>query len=115
VPVQASRSDWGVQENIQFAAYAHSQLLSLQTGAPAHAYLFSERGLKPDTWDVFSLGCNPADLYDRPERWGFPAEDKKVFLPRGIVIPGDSLTGLSYVKIRCPLLNDSLSEYLPPN
>jgi hypothetical protein len=102
-----------------FIDYARAQLLHSQTGAPARAYLSNERGLQPMTWDAFSLGYNPTDLFDDPATWGLTPTSqsldcKKVFLPRGLVIPGilDNLP--RYIKIRRPQPNDPLSEYLPP-
>jgi hypothetical protein len=112
-----------------FIDYAHTQLLHPTTGAPARAYLYSERGLKPETWDLFHLGYNPTDLYDEPLSWGLENSPSltpcfvragrgrglgKIFIPRGIVIPGLSAGIPHYVKIRRPLPNDLLSEYLPP-
>jgi hypothetical protein len=82
------------------------------------------------TWDAFSIGYNPSDLFDNPVSWGLISSSqstlssdkldcKKVFLPRGLVIPGISDNLPRYIKIRRPLPTgngvaaDPLSEYLP--
>jgi hypothetical protein len=93
--------------------YAHENLLDTHTGASARAYLRAGRTLQPDTWEVFRLGYNPTSLYDSPTRWGFSG-GKKIWLPRGIVIPGLECNRPTYIKIRRPLPGDSLSEYLDP-
>jgi hypothetical protein len=111
-----------------FVDYACSQLRHPEGGAAARAYLLSERGLQPDTWDVFRLGYNPADLFDEPGRWGFEGcalqalaigslaigSLKNIWLPRGIVIPGISAGQVRYVKVRRTLPGDPLSEFLGP-
>lgn len=96
-----------------FIDYARSQLLDLQIGAPARAYLFSERGLTSETQATFQLGYNPKDIYDQPERWGFEPGDRKIWLPRGIVIPGLRDGHPWYIKIRRPIRDDLLTDYLP--
>ena len=53
-----------------FINYCHDQLIHPTLGAPARAYLFSERGLRPETWETFRLGFNPHDIYDTPANWG---------------------------------------------
>ena len=67
----------------QFITWAESNLAA---HAGAQEYLAKERGLSPETWRAFRLGYNPTNLYDDPARWGLTG--KKIWLPRGIVIPG---------------------------
>ena len=114
--------DLGLRANPQwtaraesFIAYAHAQLLQPLIGASDRAYLFSESGLKLDTWDAFHLGYNPADLYESSISLGFNSslysnllhdkfEYNKIFIPYGLVIP-DLANGLPrYIKIRRPPL-----------
>jgi 5S rRNA maturation endonuclease (ribonuclease M5) len=91
----------------QFIAWAEGNLAS---HAGAQEYLEKERGLSPDTWRAFRLGYNPTNLYDDPARWGLAG--KKIWLPRGLVIPGFWQKDPSYVKIRRPLPDQALGEYI---
>ena len=61
-----------------------AQLLHPEIGAPARAYLYSERGLTPETQEAFQLGYNPTDLFDNPLSWGF--NPLPLPLPQGEVI-----------------------------
>lgn len=89
----------------QFIAWAEGNLAS---HARAQAYLEKERGLSPETWRAFRLGYNPTNLYDDPARWGL--EGKKIWLPRGLVIPGFWQKEPSYIKIRRPLPSQALGK-----
>lgn len=86
------------KRGLAFVDYSQQQLW--QT-AEALRYLHQQRLLEDYTIQHFRLGYNPSDLWDRPERWGFSqAESKRIWLPKGYVIPcfvGDSLW---YIKIR---------------
>jgi len=93
----------------QFVAWAEKNLKS-ESGARARAYLDQERGLSPETCMAFRLGYNPRTLYDDPTRWGL--DGRKIWLPRGIVIPGFWGGQPWYVKVRRPLLGDKLGEYI---
>ncbi|MBN2147993.1 MAG: hypothetical protein JW726_11420 [Anaerolineales bacterium] len=87
------------------------QCLLGEQGAGARAYLEKERGLWLETWQAFRLGYNPQNIYDDPGRWGL--EGKKIWLPRGIVIPGlDAQGRFSYIKIRRPQPDDVLGRYV---
>ena len=76
----------------------------------ALAYLEKERGLSPETISAFRLGYNPDNLYDDPARWGL--DGKKIWLPRGLVIPGFSAGQPWYVKVRRPLPGDGIGNYI---
>jgi hypothetical protein len=93
----------------QFVAWAEASLAG-KAGAGAREYLEKERGLSPETQRVFRLGYNPTNLYDAPARWGL--EGRKIWLPRGIVIPGYSQGQPWYVKIRRPLPADILGHHI---
>jgi hypothetical protein len=79
-------------------------------GDKARAYLKQERGLSPETWRAFHLGFNPEDRYEDPAKWGL--EGKKIWLPRGIVIPGFWQEQPMYIKVRRPLPEHSLENYI---
>jgi hypothetical protein len=93
----------------QFVVWAENNLWE-EGGAGAWAYLKQERGLSPETCKAFRLGYNPKALYDNPARWGL--DGKKIWLPRGIVVPGLWQGQPWYVKVRRPLPGDKLGEYI---
>lgn len=101
-PAQAWR-----ERAAQFLAWAQA---NLEKHPGALAYLEKERGLSPETIRAFGLGYNPTNLYDDPAHWGL--DGKKIWLPRGIVIPGLWQKEPSYIKIRRPLTGDALGEYI---
>jgi hypothetical protein len=84
----------------EFAAYAQAQLWE-ETGARALAWLH-RRGLEDDTILTAGIGYNPEDLRDDPAQWGLQRE-KKIWLPRGVVIPWFVGADLWRVNIRRPV------------
>jgi hypothetical protein len=90
----------------EFVSFAEKNLNPSVLG-----YLSQERGLSRETVKAFHLGYNPGSLYDEPARWGL--EGKKIWLPRGIVIPGYLRSQPQHIKIRRPLANDALGKYIP--
>ena len=93
----------------QFITWAESNLAS-EAGSGAREYLDKERGLSSEAQRAFRLGYNPTNLYDDPTRWGLAG--RKIWLPRGIVIPGFSQGEPWYVKIRRPLPGDVIGQYI---
>ena len=91
----------------QFITWTEGNLASYSA---AQQYLEKERGLSPETWRAFRLGYNPTNLYDDPARWGLTG--KKIWLPRGLVIPGFAQKEPSYIKIRRPLPGQALGKYI---
>ena len=73
-------------------------------------YLHQERGLSDETIHAFRLGYNPKNLYDDPARWGL--DGKKIWLPRGIVIPGFQDGKVQHIKIRRPIKSDVLGRHI---
>jgi len=110
-PLPAEPSTAWQDRAAQFMAYCQHNLTS-SAGAVAREYLEKERGLWDETWQLFQLGYNPSNLYDAPERWGL--NGNKVWLPRGIVIPGVHNARASYIKIRRPLPEHTLGRYIGP-
>jgi len=86
------------------------QNLADETGRCAREYLEKERGLTQKTWRAFHLGYNPFNLYDHPSQWGL--DGKKIWLPRGIVIPGFYQKKPWYLKVRRPLPGHALEKYI---
>jgi hypothetical protein len=90
----------------EFIAYAKKNL-----NDAVIEYLGKERGLSDVTARAFHIGYNPQDIFDDPMHWGL--DGKKIWLPRGIVIPGLWKGEPHYIKIRRPLVNDALGKYIP--
>lgn len=67
-------------------------------GDKHRAYLHG-RKLNDDTISHWNLGWNPCSRYDKPGAWGLE-RDKDVWIPAGLVIPGQVGNTLWYVKIR---------------
>lgn len=62
-------------------------LLFTSTGEKALAYLTGpKRGLTVETLTRHRVGFNPIARWEDPTRWGLSG-DKKVYLPRGVVLP----------------------------
>jgi len=68
-------------------------------GAKVLAWLHG-RGLRDETIKRYRLGYNPDELYASPELWGLTG--KKIWMPRGVVIPAIVAGALWYIKIRQP-------------
>jgi len=92
---------------VEFIKYAEANLAQADA---ALEYLDQERGVSAETARAFHVGYNPQNIYDDPARWGL--EGKKIWLPRGIVIPGLLHDEPHYIKIRRPLKNDALEKYI---
>ena len=75
---------------LKFVTQCHE---SLMDNREALAKLERERGLTADTAERFLLGLNPQDFYRSRESWGLPTvikangKPKKLWIPRGLVIP----------------------------
>jgi hypothetical protein len=91
----------------QFIKYAEGNLASADA---ALEYLDQERGVSAETARAYHVGYNPQNLYDDAARWGL--EGRKVWLPRGIVIPGLLHAEPHYIKIRRAVPGDVLGNYI---
>ena len=86
------------KRGLAFLEYARNQLWQTKS---ALEYLHVKRLLKETTIQTFGLGYNPTELWDSPDRWGLSNEEvKKVWLPKGYVIPCFVEKSLWYIKIR---------------
>jgi DNA primase len=68
-------------------------------GARAVAYLH-HRGLTDDTIRAGQLGYHGVETWEEPERWGLPPDQKKIWLPAGIVFPWLIGSELWHISIR---------------
>jgi DNA primase len=109
VPVRAAPTAPSVtwqDRGLDFLRYTQDRLWE---NDPVLSYLRRERGLAEDTLHTWGLGWNPQDLWDDERKYGLHA-NKRLWLPRGIVIPGWRSDGLWYVKVRRPL-GDEVAAY----
>lgn len=60
------------------------------------------RALSDDAIRGAGLGLILREAFDDPGAWGFPADGKKIAVPRGILIPCEIGGAIRYVKIRRP-------------
>jgi hypothetical protein len=89
--------------------FAESCRQALQANPAALARLADERGLSAASVARFGLGLNPADAWRDRTSWGLAAEQsektgkpKRLWLPRGLVIPTRAGGELVRLKIRRP-------------
>ena len=87
------------------AAFVHACAAGVESG-DGLAYLQS-RGLTVETARNLGIGWNPADRYDRRIEWGLDDEvnpetgrSRKVWLPRGLVLPIRRKAGVTALLIR---------------
>lgn len=87
------------------AAFVHACAAGVESG-DGLAYLQS-RGLTVETARNLGIGWNPADRYDRRADWGLDEEanpetgrPRKVWLPRGLVLPIRRKAGVTALLIR---------------
>ncbi len=106
-PVVPSPPPQWSKRAFEFVEFAESNLTD-----EVREYLRQERGLSDETIRAFRLGYNLKNTYDNPARWGL--DGKKIWLPRGIVIPGFQDAKVRHVKIRRPMRNDALGKYIGP-
>lgn len=100
----------------RFILYAHKQLLN----APQIIEQLTKRGLTYETILRFQLGWNPKALFQSRETWGLSAEAKengeqrRQWLPKGIVIPSFADSTPVKIKIRRDdwAQGDSLPKYI---
>lgn len=88
---------WRVRGD-QYVAAAEAALWSY-AGTRARRWL-TDRGLSEESIRRWRLGYQPADAYDDPAAWGL--EGKRIWLPRGIVIPWYLDGQLWQIKFRRP-------------
>ncbi len=103
-------------------AFVKSAANRLQTTGEALKWLEDERGISRKTARRFLLGWNEKARYFTRSEWGLTEETKdngklkKLWIPRGLVIPRYSHAGqLAGLKIRRPdadILNESGSRYV---
>lgn len=95
---------------------SHLNLLNNSSGLE----LLYDRGFSLETIKTFSLGWNPEDKFLSLPNWGLPqtikenGQEKKLWLPKGILIPTIKETIVSSLKIRrsCWKEGDKLPKYV---
>ncbi len=72
------------------------------------------RGLHDDTIRGAGLGYNPQDSYEERAVWGLPTNSKRIWLPRGIVIPWFVAREIWRVNIRRPIRPGQRPKFIGP-
>lgn len=80
------------------------------SGAAVRQWLHTEKGLSEATIKRAMLGYVSRDLYASRAAWGLPADEKKVWLPAGLVIP--LLQGGSVQRLRIRRTEDTGPRYV---
>jgi hypothetical protein len=106
-PIEPPQDHWQARAEA-FLGYTQTVLWE-SGGSAALGYLHAERGLVNDTIRAWGLGYNPQDIWDKPPNWGLTG-DRKIWLPRGIVIPIVRDGQIWNVKVRRPLPGDALAS-----
>ena len=107
-PDPASPVDKWQEKGLAFVDWSHQHLMAM----PAKLKWLSARGIRKRTAEHFRLGWNPGkegkDLWRPREFWGLPTElknngqKKRLWLPRGLVIPYFKDGSLRRIRIRRP-------------
>lgn len=106
-PAYPPPEDWQAAA-IEFCNRAIAHLWGPE-GERALTWLRDVRGLTDETITAASLGYNPNDEYAERAAWGLPPEEgehgrpRRVWLPRGVVIPWTIRGDLWRVNVRRPL------------
>lgn len=87
---------WSAKAEL-FVGYCHARLMR----TPYALDLFHARGFTHETLKRFKLGWNPQTVWLKRSYWGLPEnEQKKLWLPMGLVIPTFSADDVVKLKIR---------------
>jgi hypothetical protein len=107
-PLTAPNQAWQEQGwHLVFAS--QPRLLASPAGYRAKSWLNHQRRLGDEILQAYGIGYHPADRWDERELWGLPPEKdktgkpKRVWLPRGIVIPWIIDGDLWRINIRRPV------------
>jgi DNA primase len=88
------------------------------SGAAGRTFLF-DRGLKSESIKSAGLGWNASDLYQSRGTWGLNPEQKrddragKIWLPKGLVIPGFDQARIIRLKIRRSYTTEGKYIFIP--
>ena len=93
----------------QVSLWCHKQLMKRPD---LLAWLEQKRGISRFTVEAWQLGFNPRDNRSGPGKWGYPANDKPLWLPAGITIshrqPDGRITGINIRRFK-------LTDQAPPD
>lgn len=97
------------ENTLKLIEWTENKLHNSQTGIKVLKWIRESKGICSETARQFHLGWNPADVFREKADWGLPEElkadgkKKKLWIPRGLVIPSFSATGkLENIRIRRP-------------
>lgn len=81
---------------VSFSRYCHEQLWKDRFALE----LLHNRGFIRDTIERFHLGWNPNSLWLTREHWGLESEGKKLWIPKGLVIPTYDFSTRELIKLK---------------
>ena len=103
--------EWRSQAE-SFTRYCHEQVKH----DPFALDLFLRRGLSEESIERFYLGWNPSSLWLNRSHWGLETEERRLWIPKGLVIPtyDRSIGGVIKLKIRRSdwQVGDKLPKYV---
>ncbi|MBY0529259.1 MAG: hypothetical protein K2P51_03620 [Rhabdochlamydiaceae bacterium] len=79
-----------------FILYSQEQL---KKNSSALNFLF-KRGFSQEAIEKFHLGWNPNSLWLRRSQWGLQSEERRLWIPSGVVIPSFSLSKNEPIKLK---------------
>jgi hypothetical protein len=82
----------------EYITYCEKNLLA-SIGDDTTDWLW-KRGITENVIMQARLGYNPADIYDAPEKWGYPDNHDKIKLSHGLIIPNIDTAGIHAIKVR---------------
>ncbi len=96
-PASIPSREWQ-EQGMRFASNSHTRMFNTPFGLS----IIKNRGFSIHTAQTFILGWNESNKFEAPNLWGFPrtGEKRKIWLPRGIVIPTYENGQLVKLKIR---------------
>lgn len=109
-PVDEPPAEKWQQQARDYITKAERQLWNESSGADALSYLRERRGLTDETIKRWRLGYWPEDQWGDPTEWGLAG--KKVWRPKGILIPCEVAGTVWYVTTRRPMLVDGQPDDL---
>src|ERR1700722_1242354 len=108
---QVPPSKWRKQAE-SFILYCQEQL---EKNRFASELLF-KRGFSQDSIKQFQLGWNPSSLWLKRREWGLESEEKKLWLPKGLLIPTRDFSTREPLKLKIRRSDwqegDKLSKYI---
>ncbi|HRN78580.1 MAG TPA: toprim domain-containing protein [Candidatus Dependentiae bacterium] len=108
--INATSDLWQIKAQ-EFIAWVHNNILN----QPKILEQLKQRGLPIEAIHKYKIGWNPQELWIDKSDWGITPDNKKLWIPRGIVIPSlDNSGNIQRIKIRRVEWNkqDTIGKYI---